>query len=64
MLKLLLIDDDEELVRELSQVLRAEGFEVDMALDGLQGLRHLQDKQVSNYHFGPEVAGHQWIRRP
>jgi DNA-binding response OmpR family regulator len=43
--KLLLIDDDEELCAELSQVLKAEGFEVDIALDGLQGLRHLQDKK-------------------
>ena len=45
MLKLLLIDDDEELCAELSQVLKAEGFEVDTALDGLQGLRLLQDKK-------------------
>lgn len=40
--KLLLIDDDEELCTELREVLEAEGFHVDIALDGLQGLRHLQ----------------------
>ena len=45
MLKLLLIDDDEELCAELSQVLIAEGFEVDVAFDGLRGLRHLQERQ-------------------
>jgi len=45
MLKLLLIDDDEELCAELSQVLEAEGFVVDIALDGLEGLRRLQDKK-------------------
>lgn len=43
--KLLLIDDDEELCMELSQVLAAEGFEVDVAFDGLQGLRYLQERQ-------------------
>ena len=45
MLKLLLIDDDEELCAELSEVLEAEGFKVDIALDGLQGLRFLQERQ-------------------
>jgi DNA-binding response OmpR family regulator len=45
MLKLLLIDDDEELCAELGQVLAAEGFEVDMVFDGLEGLRHLQERQ-------------------
>lgn len=45
MLKLLLIDDDEELCAELAQVLATEGFEVDVAFDGLQGLRHLQERQ-------------------
>lgn len=44
MLKLLLIDDDEELCAELAQVLAMEGFEVDVAFDGLQGLRHLQER--------------------
>ena len=48
MLKLLLIDDDEELCAELAQVLAEEGFEVDMAFDGLIGLRHLQERQ---YHI-------------
>lgn len=45
MLKLLLIDDDEELCAELGQVLAAEGFDVDMVFDGLQGLRYLQERQ-------------------
>jgi two-component system copper resistance phosphate regulon response regulator CusR len=45
MLKLFLIDDDEELCAELAEVLEAEGFKVDTALDGLQGLRRLQEKQ-------------------
>ena len=45
MLKLLLIDDDEELCLELSQTLEAEGFKVDVAFDGLQGLRRLQETQ-------------------
>jgi DNA-binding response OmpR family regulator len=45
MLKILIIDDDEELCAELSEVLEAEGFKVDTALDGLQGLRSLQEKQ-------------------
>jgi DNA-binding response OmpR family regulator len=44
MLRLLLIDDDEELCAELTQVLAREGFEVDVAYDGLQGMRHLQEK--------------------
>ncbi len=46
--KLLLIDDDEELCAELAQVLAAEGFKVDVAFDGLQGLQCLQKKQ---YHI-------------
>lgn len=45
MLKLLLIDDDEELCTELREVLEAEGFNVDIAQDGLQGLQYLQHKQ-------------------
>lgn len=45
MLKLLIIDDDEELCMELREVLEREGYKVDIALDGLQGLRHLQEKQ-------------------
>lgn len=48
MLKLLLIDDDEELCAELAQVLEAEGFDVDIALDGLQGLQNLQR---GDYHI-------------
>jgi len=46
-MKLLLIDDDEELCAELTEVLEAEGFEVDIAFDGLQGLQHLKVKQYS-----------------
>lgn len=45
MLKLLLIDDDEELCTELGEVLEAEGFKVDIALDGLQGLAYLQKRE-------------------
>jgi DNA-binding response OmpR family regulator len=44
MLKLLLIDDDEELCAELSQILLAEGFEVDIAFDGLKGLQCLKKR--------------------
>ena len=45
MLKLLLIDDDEELCSELAQVLTFEGYEVDVVFDGLKGLRFLQERQ-------------------
>src|SRR5579862_3824794 len=48
MLKLLLIDDDEELCTELKELLEKEGFKVDIAFDGLQGLSHLQKSQ---YHL-------------
>jgi len=48
MTKLLLVDDDEELCAELAQVLEAEGFEVDMAFDGLRGVQCLQEK---SYHL-------------
>ena len=44
MRKLLLIDDDEELCVELTQILATEGFKVDVAFDGLQGLQFLQEK--------------------
>jgi len=44
-MKLLLIDDDEELCSELAQVLAAEGFKVDIAFDGLLGLRFLKERQ-------------------
>lgn len=44
-MKLLLIDDDEELCSELTEVLEAEGFTVDIALDGLQGLQQIQSGQ-------------------
>jgi DNA-binding response OmpR family regulator len=45
MRNLLLIDDDEELCSELGEVLEAEGFKVDIALDGLEALRKLQKRQ-------------------
>jgi DNA-binding response OmpR family regulator len=35
--KVLLIDDDEELCDELSEVLSGEGYEVSVVFDGLQG---------------------------
>ena len=41
--KLLLIDDDEELCEELAEIFKSEGFEVDVAKDGLQGLRFMKD---------------------
>ncbi len=44
-IKLLLIDDDEELCTELTEVLEAEGFKVDIAFDGLQGLQYLQKRK-------------------
>lgn len=44
-MKILLIDDDEELCAELREILETEGFKVDIALDGLQGLAHLQEGQ-------------------
>ena len=37
MRKVLIIDDDEELCDELGETLRDEGFEVDVAFDGVQG---------------------------
>jgi len=46
--KLLLIDDDEELCAELAQILETEGFNVDIAFDGLQGLQRLKETQ---YHI-------------
>jgi CheY-like chemotaxis protein len=37
--RLLIIDDDKELRQELAEILTKEGFTVDQAADGLQGLR-------------------------
>lgn len=48
MIRLLLIDDDEELCAELAEVLEAEDFVVDTAFDGRRGLQYLQEKQ---YHI-------------
>ena len=48
MRKILLIDDDEELCTELKEVLETEGFKVDIALDGLQGLQRLEN---GGYHI-------------
>ena len=64
MLKLLLIDDDEELCAELREVLETEGFKVDIALDGLQGFAASSRETISNYNFGFEIAGAQWIWGP
>jgi len=47
-MKILLIDDDEELCSELKEVLTAEGFEVDASFDGLHGLSLLRQKK---YHM-------------
>ena len=48
MTKLLLIDDDEELCADLGLVLEREGFKVDIAFDGRQGLQYLQER---HYHI-------------
>lgn len=45
MLNLLLIDDDEELCMELKEVLEVEGFKIEIALDGMQGLRCMKERQ-------------------
>jgi DNA-binding response OmpR family regulator len=47
MIKLLLVDDDEELCMELEEVLKEEGFKVDMVFDGQESLRHIQEKQYA-----------------
>lgn len=47
-MKILLIDDDEELCAELKQVLDMEGFHVDVMFDGRRGLQHLQENP---YHI-------------
>ncbi|MFJ4189245.1 response regulator transcription factor [Kitasatospora sp. NPDC089509] len=39
-MKLLLVEDEERLARSLSQGLRAEGYAVDVARDGVSGLAH------------------------
>lgn len=44
MSKILLIDDDEELCTELTQVLESEGFKVDMSFNGLKALELLKEK--------------------
>ena len=64
MLKLLLIDDDEELCMELTQVLTAEGFEVDVVFDGLAGFAFIAREAISNGHFRFEIARAKWIRSP
>ncbi len=46
MVKLLLIDDDQELCQLLNEYLTAEGFDVDMAHDGERAL-----EQVNNGHY-------------
>jgi DNA-binding response OmpR family regulator len=37
-MKILIIDDDEEYCAEMIQLIKAEGFEVDVAFDGISGL--------------------------
>ena len=64
MIKLLLIDDDEELCAELGQVLEAEGFKVDIAFDGQQGLAVFTGKAVSYHYPGFEITGDQRVWRP
>lgn len=46
-MKLLVIDDDEELCLELGEILKKEGFEVDVAFDGHKGMERVQ-KEVFN----------------
>ncbi|OGS17856.1 MAG: hypothetical protein A3J83_08660 [Elusimicrobia bacterium RIFOXYA2_FULL_40_6] len=43
--KILLIDDDEELCEEISEILRDEGFEIHSENDGLKGFRSIDAKQ-------------------
>ncbi|HEX6244430.1 MAG TPA: response regulator, partial [Polyangiales bacterium] len=42
-IRLLLVDDDELVLRDYGRVLRASGFVVDTALDGPTGLERLAD---------------------
>lgn len=65
MLKLLLIDDDEELCLELRELLEKEGFKVNTAFDGVQGLKCLQNEQ---YHLVvldlklPKLSGYEVLK--
>lgn len=45
MTRLLIIDDDEELCIELGEVLKEEGFGVDVVFDGHQGLEQFKEGQ-------------------
>jgi len=45
MLKILLIDDDEELCVELKELMEAEGFKLDIVLNGSDGLEHLRKRR-------------------
>ncbi len=46
-MRLLLIDDDEELCSELKEILEKEEFDVDLVFDGKQGLLCLQEREYS-----------------
>lgn len=46
--KILLIDDDEEICEEMSEILREEGYAVEITFDGLEG-KKLMEKNSYNY---------------
>lgn len=54
---ILLIDDDEELCDEIRDVLRDEGYTVDVAHDGSHGLRRMAEKRYDLLLLDLKIPG-------
>jgi DNA-binding response OmpR family regulator len=65
MTKVLIIDDDEEYCRELSQVIQTAGFEVNSAFDGISGKDLIQEGRYGLVLLDlklPGLSGYQLLR--
>jgi two-component system NtrC family response regulator len=55
--KILIIDDDEELCMELSELLKEEGYEVKSSHDGLEGLSTLKENNYDLLLLDLKIPG-------
>lgn len=55
--KILMIDDDEDLCEEMAEILKDEGYNVDVAFDGVQGKKLIDTIKYSLYLLDIKMPG-------
>lgn len=55
--KILMIDDDEEICEEMSEILRDEGYDVSLIFNGLEGMRLLEQNRYDLVLLDLKIPG-------